>query len=168
MICSGVYPFLTIYSPLYEIISGIVFGGQATLTEARLVKLGQMENNLQKLAIEEEISFQDFGEHRTETDIERAKLNDLIKTIRSKHNLVKADFEIALNLTRRLNFLFEKGTFAEKRLLCEAVLKRVYIQNGVITKTELNPPSALIACAEEDSGTLQFGSPSWIRTDGLA
>jgi len=28
MICSGVYPFLAIYPPFYEIISGIVFGGQ--------------------------------------------------------------------------------------------------------------------------------------------
>jgi len=28
MICSGVYPFLAIYPPLYEIITGIVFGGQ--------------------------------------------------------------------------------------------------------------------------------------------
>ncbi len=30
MICSGVYPFLTIYSPFYDIISGIVFGGQVS------------------------------------------------------------------------------------------------------------------------------------------
>jgi ribosomal protein S18 acetylase RimI-like enzyme len=30
MICSGAYLFLTIYSPLYDIISGIVFGGQVT------------------------------------------------------------------------------------------------------------------------------------------
>ena len=28
MICSGVYPFLAIYTPFYDIISGIVLGGQ--------------------------------------------------------------------------------------------------------------------------------------------
>lgn len=31
MICSDVYPFLAIYSPFYEIITGIVLGGQVTL-----------------------------------------------------------------------------------------------------------------------------------------
>ena len=32
MICSGVYPFLTIYPPFYEIITGIVLGGHVNLT----------------------------------------------------------------------------------------------------------------------------------------
>ncbi len=30
MICSSVYPFLTVYSPFYDIILGIVFGGHIT------------------------------------------------------------------------------------------------------------------------------------------
>jgi hypothetical protein len=33
MICSGTYLFLTIYSPFYDIISGIVSGGQVKVTE---------------------------------------------------------------------------------------------------------------------------------------
>ena len=130
--------------------------------ESRLLKLRQMEKNLQRLAIEEGISFRDFREHRAEIEAERAKLNDLIETIRSRRNLVKADFEIALNLAKQLNFLFEKGTFAEKRLLCETVLKRAYIQNGTIIKTELNPPFALITSAARSSESIQVGSPCWI------
>jgi hypothetical protein len=123
-----------------------------------------MEKNLQRLAIEEGISFQDFREHRAEIEAERAKLNDLIETIRSRRNLVKADFEIGLNLAKQLDFLFEKGTFAEKRLLCETVLKRVYIQNGKITKTELNPPFALITCVARSSDSFQCGRPYRVRT----
>ena len=130
--------------------------------EARLVKLRQMEKNLQRLAIEEGISFQDFREHRAEIEAERAKLNDLIETIRSRRNLVKADFEIALNLAKQLDFLFEKGTFAEKRLLCETVLKRLYIEDGKIMKTELNPPFVLITSVGGGSESFQFGSGGWI------
>ncbi len=57
--------------------------------ELRLVKLHQMEKNLRMLAIEEGISFADFKEHRTEIEAERAKLNDLIQTIKARRNLVK-------------------------------------------------------------------------------
>jgi len=88
----------------------------------------------------------------------------LMETIRSRRNLVKADFEIALNLAKQLDFLFEKGTFAEKRLLCETVLKRLYIEDGKIMKTELNPPFALITSVGGGSESFQFGSRGWIRT----
>jgi len=104
-----------------------------------LVKLHQMEKNLQGLAIEEGISFTDFRERRSEIKAERAKLNDLIERVKSRRDLVKADFEIALNLAKQLDFLFEKGTFAEKRLLCETVFKRLYIEDGKIMK---NPPKS--------------------------
>jgi hypothetical protein len=40
-----------------------------------------MEKNLQRLVIEESISFSDFKEHRTEIEAERAKLNDLIQAV---------------------------------------------------------------------------------------
>ncbi len=126
--------------------------------ELRLVKLHQMEKNLQRLAIEEGISFIDFKEHRTEIEAERAKLNDLIQTIKARRNLVKADFHVALNLAKQLDFLFEKGTFAEKRLLCETVFKRISIEdNGIIKNPELNSPFGLISSAANGSGCFQLG-----------
>ena len=136
--------------------------------EARLNKLERMEKNLQQLVIEEEISIGDFKEHRSCIEAERAKLNETIETTRARRNLVKADFEIALNLAKQVDFLFDKGTFAERRLLCETLFKRVYINEGKITKTELNSPFSLItSAAGTSSESLQFGSGGWIRTNDL-
>ncbi len=127
--------------------------------ESRLVKLHQMEKNLQRLVIEEGISFGDFKEHRTEIEAERAKLNDLIQIIKARRNLVQADFKVAVNLAKQLDFLFDKGTFAEKRLLCETVFKRIYIEDGRIIKNpELNSPFGLISSAAKGSGCIQLGS----------
>jgi len=42
-------------------------------------------------------------------------------------------------------FKIDKGNFDERRLLCETVLKRLYVKEGKITKVELNLPFALIA-----------------------
>jgi hypothetical protein len=86
-------------------------------------------------------------------------LNDLIEMTKSRRNLVKADFEIALNLAKRLDFFFEKGTFAERRLLCETVFKRLYIEEGKISKPELNSPFGLIASVAGGSGCVQLGGP---------
>lgn len=135
--------------------------------EARLVKLRQMEKNLQRLAMEEGISFEDFREHRADIEAERARLNDTVEMIKCRRNLVKADFEIALNLSKQLGFFFEKGTFAERRLLCETVFKRVHIEDGKIKKPELNSPFRLIASLAGSSGTFQFGSAYRIRTGDL-
>lgn len=47
-----------------------------------------------------------------------------------------------------MDFLFEKGAFAEKRLLCETVFKHLYIEDGRITENpDLNPPFSLITSA---------------------
>ena len=86
-------------------------------------------------------------------------MNDLIEMTKSRRNLVKADFEIALNLAKRLDFFFEKGTFAERRLLCETVFKRLYIEEGKISKPELNSPFGLIASVAGGSGCVQLGGP---------
>ena len=85
--------------------------------ETRLAKLRKTEKNLKRLAIEEGISFRDFREHRSEIEAERAKLNNMIETIKSRRNLIRADFEITLSLANQLDFLFEKGTFDGRRLL---------------------------------------------------
>jgi len=42
-------------------------------------------------------------------------------------------------------FLFEKGSFAEKRLLCKTVLKRLSVKENEIANMELNSPFGLIA-----------------------
>ena len=54
MICSGVYPFLTMYPPFYEIISGIVSGGQVTSDNLRNVAL-QVINLEQRKSLLEQI-----------------------------------------------------------------------------------------------------------------
>jgi hypothetical protein len=101
-----------------------------------------MERNLQRLTIEEGISFEDFRTHRADIEAERAELTALVETIRSRRSLVKADFDVALNLAQQLGFLFDRGNLDEKRLLCETVLKRVYVKERRIVRIELNPPSA--------------------------
>lgn len=118
-----------------------------------------MEINLQKLAIEEGISFRDFREHRAEIEAERASLNNLIEQIRFRRNLVKADFEIALNLAVQLDFLFDRGTSDEKRLLCETIFKRLYIKDHKIINQDLNSPFALIASMANSLVSLQSGNP---------
>lgn len=71
--------------------------------------------------IEEQISFEDFKEHRSQIETERSRLKNTVDTIRQRQHLVKADFEVALQLATELDFLFEKGTFDERRLICETV-----------------------------------------------
>ncbi len=125
--------------------------------EARLVKLERMEKNLQRLVIEEEISHQDFKEHRSQIEAERSRLTNTVAAIRQRQHLVKADFEIALQLATQLGFLFEKGNYDERRLLCETVFKRLYAEDGKITKKEFNAPFALIARHATGSGTVLSG-----------
>jgi site-specific DNA recombinase len=136
--------------------------------EARLIKLHQMEKNLQRLVIEDSISFTDFKEHRTEIEAERAKLHDLIDTMKARRKLVTGDFRIALDLAKQLDYLFNKGNFDEKRLICEIVFKRLYIEDGKITNNpELNSPFGLISSWANGSGSFQLGSGGWIRTNDL-
>jgi len=101
--------------------------GELKKAETRLVKLARMEKNLQRLVIEEQISFEDFKEHRSQIEAERARLKNTVDAVRQRQHLVKADFEVALELATQLDFLFEKGTFDEKRLICETVFKRLYV-----------------------------------------
>ena len=126
--------------------------------EARLLKLRTMEKNLQKLYLEEDIDYRDFKEHRNRIEAERSRLTNTIEVIKQRQNLVKADFEIALQLATELDFLFDKGTFDERLLLCETVLKRVYVNEGTITRVELNSPFGLIARAKS-SGSVMNGGP---------
>ncbi|RLC93698.1 MAG: hypothetical protein DRI40_08430, partial [Chloroflexi bacterium] len=49
--------------------------------ETRLAKLDRMEKNLQRLVIEEDISFADFKEHRSRIEAERARLRNTVDAI---------------------------------------------------------------------------------------
>ena len=73
--------------------------------------------------------------------------------------LVRADFEIALQLASALDRLFENGDNDERRLLCETLFNQVKVSNGKIVKVELNPPFALIASHAEGSESLLSGQP---------
>ena len=70
---------------------------------------------------------------------------------------------MALELATQLDFLFEKGNFDEKRLLCETVLKRLYVEDGKITGADLNAPFAIIARAN-GSGAVPSGGEGGTRT----
>jgi len=64
--------------------------------------------------VEEQISFGDFKEHRSQIKAKRARLKNTADAIRQRQHLVKADFEIALQLATELDFLYEKGIYDEK------------------------------------------------------
>jgi len=119
--------------------------GDLEQAQDRLAKLERVEKNLQRLAIGEEISIEDFKDHRARIEAERRNLKDLVEMISCRRSLVKGDFHIALQLSSELDNLFSGGDNDERRLLCETIFKHVYVQNGKIVKTELNSPFALIA-----------------------
>lgn len=125
--------------------------GQLSASEARLAKLERMEKNLQKLYMEEDISIADFKEHRSQIEVERSKLKSNVDSHRQRQHLVKADFEVALQLATQFDFLYEHGNFDQRRLLCETVLKKLHVEDGRITKTEYNAPFAIIARANAGS-----------------
>ncbi len=107
--------------------------------------------------MEEEISFANFREHRSQIEAERSKLRSTVDAIRQRQHLVKTDFKIALQLATKLDFLFDRGNSDEKRLLCETVYKRLYVREGQITKVELNAPFAIIAARAEGSESVTIG-----------
>ena len=113
-----------------------------------------MEKNLQLLMLEEQISLEDFKEHRVKIEAERARLQNTVDVMSQRRHLIKADFEVALQLVTELVFLFEKGNFDERRLVCETVFKCVYLKDGKISDVELNSPFGLIRSAARGSGTV--------------
>jgi len=133
--------------------------GELNTAKQKLSKLDRMEKNLQRLVIEEQISFEDFKEHRSRIEAERASLKDLVESIVSRQGLVKGDFEMALQLANELDFLYANGDNDEKRLLCEVVFKRIHVRNGKLEQVELNPPFQLIASRTKGSESFLSGQP---------
>ena len=138
--------------------------GNLKRTEARLLKLEKMEKNLQQLFLEEEISKSDYKEHRNRIQAERAKLKNTVDVLSQQQNLIKADFEVALQLATEFDFLYDKANFDEKRLLCETVIKQLNIEDGTIVDMQLNSPFALIATRAESSGAVLNGGADAFTT----
>jgi len=136
-------------------------GGTEELKQAhqRLAKLERMEKNLQRLVMEEEISLEDFKEHRASIVAERANLKTLVDTIDYRQSMVRADFEIALQLASEFDFLFAKGDNDERRLLCETIFRRIRVRDRKIVQVELNSPFTLIASRAEGSVSFLNGQP---------
>ena len=132
--------------------------------EARLVKLRRMEQNLQQLMLEDEITLDDFKNHRKKIEAERVREQYIVDSIGQKQHLIMADFEVALQLAVELDFLFENASFEEKRLICETVFKRIYLKEGNISDYELNTPFGLITYKGKGSGAVRTGWGRRIRT----
>jgi len=148
---------------LSDLFSGEGKGdGELKTAEARLVKLERVQKNLQTLYMEEEISLADFKEHRSQIEAERSKFKTTVDAIKQHQHLVKGDFELALDLSTQIDFLFENGNFDQRRLLCETVLKRLDVEKGRITRAEFNAPFAIIARAN-GSGAVESGGNGAIR-----
>jgi DNA invertase Pin-like site-specific DNA recombinase len=137
--------------------------GELKTAESRLTKLERMEKNLQRLYMEEEISHADFKENRAQIEAERSRLRNTVDSIRQRQHLVKADFEVALELATQFTTIWEDGNFEQKRLLCETVLKRLSVENGKITEPVYNSPFAIIARAN-GSGSVTSGGEGGTRT----
>jgi hypothetical protein len=106
--------------------------------------------------IEEEISHADFKENRAQIEAERSRLRTTVDSVRQREHLVKADFEVALQLATQFDFIYTNGNFDQRRLLCETVFKRLHVDKGRVTKPEYNAPFAIIARAN-GSGTVTNG-----------
>jgi 16S rRNA C967 or C1407 C5-methylase (RsmB/RsmF family) len=85
--------------------------GQLKANEVRLAKLDRMEKNLQRLYVEEEISLVDFKEHRSQIEAKRSRLRITVDGIRQNQYLIRADFEVALELATQFDFLYENPDF---------------------------------------------------------
>ena len=130
-----------------------------------------MEKNLQTLYIEEGISPQDFRDHRSRIEAERSRLITTVEVIKQRQHLVKADFEIALELCTQMDELWGKGNFDERRLLCETLFKEIHVEGGKINRVVFNAPFSFIASHRdshrEGSVAVMNGGAEGIRTPGL-
>ena len=102
-------------------------------------------------------------EYRSQIEGERSRLRITVDGIRQNQHLIRADFEVALELATQFDFLYQNGNFDQRRLLCETVLKRLYVEDGRITRQEYNAPFAIIARAN-GSGAVTSGGAEGIRT----
>jgi len=82
-----------------------------------------------------------------------------VDAIKQRQHLVKAEFEIALQLATELDLLFENGDFDERQLLCETLFKRIKVKEGKIEDMDYNSPFGFIASQAKGWGTVVHGGP---------
>ena len=109
----------------------------------RLEHLVTKRKNINRMAAEEIISWDEFRELRDEVESEEASLRARIDFITNHQTLLAADFDLALDIACNLSWLYEKGDFEERRLLIETLFKRLCLRQGKIVSYELNPPFAM-------------------------
>ena len=125
----------------------------------RLTKLDRMEKNLQEIFLEEQVSKEDYKEHRLRIQALKTNLKYLVDTIESRRGLVRSDFEFILRLANNLDSIFEKGDNDNRRLLCETLFKQVRIREGKIVDVEMNLPFKLIVSQTKGTESLPSGQP---------
>ena len=118
----------------------------------RLEFLLTKRKNINRMAAEQVISWEEFKELRDEVESEEATLKLRIDSYTKHQTLFAADFEIALDIACNLAWLYEKGNFAERRLLVETLFKRIYLSHGQILSYDLNPPFPIF-CNQETKGS---------------
>jgi hypothetical protein len=124
-------------------------GSELSRACQRLEFLATKRKNINRMAAEQVIGWDEFKELRAEVESEEAELTSRIDFITRHQVLFSADFELALDIACNLGWLFEKGDFAERRLLVETLFKRINVSQGKIMSYDLNPPFGIFC----DPGT---------------
>jgi hypothetical protein len=74
--------------------------------------------------------------------------------------LFAADFESALDIACNVGWLYEKGSFEERRLLIETLFKGINVKKGKIFSYELNTPFAILCeIGKHASGSNEESNP---------
>ena len=117
-------------------------GGDTELSRARarLAALEKKRKNVNRMAAEDIVSWEEFTELRDEVEHEEATLKSRIAMLTRHQALLAADFELALDIACNLGWLYDRGNNDERRLLAETIFKRIDVQKGRVVSYELNPP----------------------------
>ena len=133
----------------------------------RLKFLVTKRKNVNRMAAEQIISWDEFKELRDELEGEEATLKSRIDFITRHQTLFAADFELALDIACNVSWLYEKGNFEERRLLVETLFKGINVPKSKILRYELNPPFAIFCkTGKRSSGSNEVGG-SLVRYESL-
>jgi hypothetical protein len=115
-------------------------GSDLQRSRARLEQLQRKRKNLNRMAAEDMVSWEEFKELRAEIEAEEAALSSRIQMVMQHQTLLAADFELALDIASNLGWLYGRGNFDERRLLVETLFKQVNVRGDSVVAYELNPP----------------------------
>ena len=143
-------------------------GSELSRARQRLEFLATKRKNINRMAAEQIISWDEFKELRGEVEGEEAKLKSRVDFITKHQALFAADFELALDVACNLGWLYENGSFEEKRLLVETLFERINVRQGKIESYRLNPPFAMFYRMNgHSSGSTKTGSILPVRYESL-